>query len=263
MATGLQQGANDRDFVRSLRRGLEVVGVLGHSGPEMTLTEVARAIGASRASTRRSLHTLQVLGYVHCDGERFSLTPKVLSLGHGYRSRLTLPEVAQPHLQRLTDATGEFSSVSVLDGDETVCVACVVPTRIMNIAMPVGSRLPAYATCVGRVLLANLAPAKLKAYFDRVELNPLTAATITSASELRTELVRVRRQHWALVDQEVEQGLRSAAAPVRDTAGNVIAAANIGTPAGRITVATLRTSLVPSLAETAASIERDLAVARP
>jgi IclR family transcriptional regulator, pca regulon regulatory protein len=262
MAGERQRDDGDRDFVRSLQRGLEVIRALGHPGPGMTLAEVARAVGATRASTRRSLLGLEALGYVRSDGRRFTLTAKVLSLGYGYRSRLALPEVARPHLQRLMEQTGEFSSLSVLDGDETVCVARVAPPRIMNVAMPVGTRLPAYATCVGRVLLAALAPQELDAYLDRVDLVALTPATLTTQSALRAELGRVRRRKWALVDQELERGLRSAAAPVHDAAGNVIAAANVGALAGRITVATLRKELVPPLLASAASIERDLAIAR-
>jgi len=151
----------------------------------------------------------------------------------------------------------------VLDGDQTLCVARVAPERIMNVAMPVGTRLPAYATCVGRVLLADLSADELDGYLARVELRALTPVTLTSAPALRRELDRVRRQRWALVDQELERGLRSAAAPIRDAAGRVIAAANVGAHAGRVTVATLRRSLLPSLRATAASIERDFAVARP
>jgi IclR family pca regulon transcriptional regulator len=263
MASELHGEEGDRDFVRSLERGLEVIRALGHPGPGATLADVARIIGASRASTRRSLLGLQALGYVRSDGRLFSLTPKVLSLGYGYRSRLALPEVARPHLQRLMEETGEFSSLSVLDGDETVCVARVAPPRIMNVAMPVGTRLPAYATCVGRVLLAELPAQEIDAYLDRVELRPLTPATLTTPGALRAELGRVRRRRWALVDQELERGLRSAAAPVRDAAGHVIAAANVGALAGRITVATLRKTLVPPLLASAASIERDLAITRP
>ncbi|MEN3285677.1 MAG: IclR family transcriptional regulator, pca regulon regulatory protein [Solirubrobacteraceae bacterium] len=259
----LHRTEGDRDFVRSLERGLEVIRALGHPGPGATLADVARTIGANRASTRRSLLGLEALGYVRSDGRLFSLTPKVLSLGYGYRSRLALPEVARPHLQRLMEETGEFSSLSVLDGDETVCVARVAPPRIMNVAMPVGTRLPAYATCVGRVLLAELPAQELDAYLDRVELRPLTPATLTSPGKLRAELSRVRHRRWALVDQELERGLRSAAAPVRDAAGHVIAAANVGAIAGRVTVAVLRKTLVPPLLASAASIERDLAIARP
>jgi IclR family transcriptional regulator, pca regulon regulatory protein len=253
----------DADYVRSIERGLAVISALGHPGGGLTVAEVARAIGVTRASARRTLLTLERLGYLRSDGRLFTLTPKLLDVGHGYRAGLALPDVARPHLQQLMEATDEFCSVSVLDGDETLCVARVAPTRIMNVAMPVGTRLPAYATCVGRVLLAALEADELDGYLARVELRALTPATRTTSPALRDELDRVRRQDYAVVDQELERGLRSAAAPIRDTAGRVIAAANVGALAGRITVATLRKALVPRLLESAASIERDLAVAKP
>jgi IclR family pca regulon transcriptional regulator len=139
----------------------------------------------------------------------------------------------------------------------------MAPARIMNVAMPVGTRLPAYATCVGRVLLAGMEPDQLDGYLERVELRALTPATRTTEPALREELDRVRRQRYAVVDQELERGLRSAAAPIRDIAGRVIAAANVGALAGRVTVAALRRELVPALRAMAESIERDLAVARP
>jgi IclR family pca regulon transcriptional regulator len=253
----------DRDFVRSLERGLDVIRALGRPGPGLTLAEAARELRSTRASARRTLQTLERLGYLRSDDRRYTLTPKVLSLGHGYRVGLALPDVARPHLQELMQETDEFCSVSVLDGDETLCVARVAPARIMNVAMPVGTRLPAYATCVGRVLLAELSDDDLDGYLARVELRALTPATIVDPPELRRELDRVRRQRWALVDQELERGLRSIAAPIRDAAGRVIAAANVGAHAGRITVATLRRALLPSLQATAAAIERDFTVARP
>jgi IclR family pca regulon transcriptional regulator len=253
----------DRDFVRSLERGLAVIRALGHPGPGLTLAEAARELHSTRASARRTLLTLERLGYLRTEDRHYTLTPKVLSLGFGYRSGLALPDIARPHLQDLMRDTDEFCSVSVLDGDQTLCVARVAPARIMNVAMPVGTRLPAYATCVGRVLLAELSEADLDAYIARVELRPLTPATVVDPPGLRRELDRVRRQRWALVDQELERGLRSIAAPIRDAAGRVIAAANVGAHAGRITVTTLRRALLPSLQAAAESIERDFAVARP
>jgi IclR family pca regulon transcriptional regulator len=253
----------DRDFVRSIERGLAVIRALGRPGRGMTLAEAARELHATRASARRTLITLEHLGYLRLDDRHYTLTPKVLSLGHGYRAGLALPDIARPHLQQLMHDTDEFCSVSVLDGDETLCVARVAPARIMNVAMPVGTRLPAYATCVGRVMLAELSDAELDGYLGRVELRPLTPATLVSPPDLRRELDRVRRQHFALVDQELERGLRSVAAPIRDAAGRVIAAANVGAHAGRVTVASLRNALLPSLRATAESIERDFAVARP
>jgi IclR family transcriptional regulator, pca regulon regulatory protein len=252
----------ERDFVRSLERGLAVIAALGRPGPGLTLPEVARAIGANRPGARRALATLEQLGYVRRDERRFSLTPKVLDLGHGYRSGLALPDVARPHLQRLLEATDEFCSISVLDGQETMCVARAAPARLVNLAMPVGTRLPAYATCVGRVLLADLGPEALDAYLHSVELRPLTPTTLVTRTALRDELDRVRRQRWAVVDQELELGLRSAAAPIRDASGHVIAAANIGSHAARVTLGKLRQRLLPALRTAAEQIERDLAVAR-
>ena len=260
---GTPTHGRDADYVRSIERGLAVIAALGHPGGGLTVAEVARALGVTRASARRTLLTLEQLGYLRCDDRRFTLTPKLLDVGHGYRAGLALPDVARPHLQQLMEATDEFCSVSVLDGDETLCVARVAPARIMNVAMPVGTRLPAYATCVGRVLLAALDADALDGYLGRVELRPLTRATLVSAPSLRRELDRVRRQRFAVVDQELERGLRSAAAPIRDTGGRVVAAANVGALAGRVTVDTLRRRLLPPLRATAASIERDLAVARP
>jgi IclR family pca regulon transcriptional regulator len=260
---GTSTQRRDADYVRSIERGLAVIAALGHPGRGMTLAEVARAIGVTRASARRTLLTLERLGYLRCDERLYTLTPKLLDLGHGYRAELALPDVARPHLQQLMEATDEFCSVSVLDGDETLCVARVAPARIMNVAMPVGTRLPAYATCVGRVLLAGLDPDQLDGYLGRVELRALTPATIASAPSLRHELDRVRRQRFAVVDQELERGLRSAAAPIRDTAGRVVAAANVGALAGRVTIDTLRRRLLPPLRATAESIERDLVAASP
>jgi IclR family pca regulon transcriptional regulator len=262
MADGRSRRRN-ADFVQSIERGLAVISVLGRPGPGLTLSEVARAIAVSRASARRTLLTLERLGYLHCDDRLFTLTPKLLDLGHGYRAGLGLPDVARPHLQKLMEATDEFCSVSVLDGDDTLCVARAAPVRIMNVAMPVGTRLPAYATCVGRVLLADLDADELDDYFGRVELHALTPATVATSPALRRELDRVRRQRFAVVDQELEQGLRSAAAPIHDTTGRVIAAANLGALAGRVTVHTLRHRLLPPLRAAAESIERDLAIAQP
>jgi IclR family pca regulon transcriptional regulator len=260
---GTPAHGRDADYVRSIERGLAVIAALGHPGGGLTLAEVARAIGVTRASARRTLLTLEELGYLRCDDRRFTLTPKLLDVGHGYRAGLALPDVARPHLQQLMEVTDEFCSVSVLDGDETLCVARVAPARIMNVAMPVGTRLPAYATCVGRVLLAALDAGDLDGYLGRVELRALTPATLATAPSLRRELDRVRRQRFAVVDQELERGLRSAAAPIRDTGGRVVAAANVGALAGRVTVDTLRRRLLPPLRATAEAIERDLAVARP
>jgi IclR family pca regulon transcriptional regulator len=251
----------DRQFVQSLERGLSVIRALSASEPQ-TLSEVARVTGLTRAAARRFLLTLLQLGYVSVRNGRFALTPQVLELGYAYLSSLTLPEVSQPHLERLVEEIHESSSVSVLDGDDVVYVARVPTRRIMTVTISVGTRFPAHATSMGRVLLAAMEPAALDAVLGRIALDPLTPQTITDEADLRAELHRVREQGWALVDQELEAGLRSVAAPIHDPAGEVVAAINVSAHATRTAVQDLKRSVLPPLRATAEAIERDLAVGR-
>ena len=253
------QPERDRQFVQSLGRGLSVIRALSTPGPGLTLTEVARASGLTRASARRFLLTLERLGYVRGEGRLFALTPRVLELGYSYLSSLSLPEIAEPHLRALVERVRESSSVSVLDDEDIVYVARVPTERIMTVSISVGTRFPAYATSMGRVLLAGLDPPEIAAFLDRAELRPLTDRTLTSAGALRMELERVRRHGWALVDQELELGLRSVAAPIRDWHLRTIAAINVSAHASRTTLEEMRRELVPPLLETAALIQGDLA----
>lgn len=250
----------DGAFVRSLERGLLVIRALDAPEPR-ALSEVARVTGVSRAAARRFLLTLERLGYVRQTRGRFSLTPRVLELGYAYLSSLTLPEVAQPHLERLVERVQESSSVSVLDGDDVVYVARVPTRRIMSVTISVGTRFPAYATSMGRVLVAGLADDEVDATLARADLRKITARTIASVEALRGEIERVRRQGYAIVDQELEAGLRSIAAPIRDAAGGVTAAVNLSVQASRTTVADMERRLLPRLLETAAAIERDIGAA--
>ncbi|MFD9121089.1 IclR family transcriptional regulator domain-containing protein [Streptomyces bottropensis] len=247
-------------FVRSFERGLAVVRAFDAEHPALTLSEVARACELTRAAARRFLLTLVDLGYVHTDGRLFRLTPRVLELGYAYLSSVTLPDLAVPHLERLVARVGESSSLCVLDGDDIVYVARVGVRRIMTATITVGTRLPAHVTSVGRVLLAHLPDEETDARLARVDLRPLTRRTLTSADRLRTELRRVRRQGYAVVDQELEEGLRSVAAPVRDRHGEVVAGVNIPVHAGRTSVESVRRDLLPHLLATAARIEADLCV---
>jgi IclR family pca regulon transcriptional regulator len=246
------------EHVQSLARGLSVIRAFGAASPELTLSEVARATGLTRAAARRFLLTLVDLGYVRTDGRLFALSPRILELGYAYLSGLSLPEVALPHLERLVAEVHESASVSVLDVSDIVYVARVPTTRIMRVTIAIGTRFPAHSTSMGRVLLAWLPPEELDAYFARTTLRRHTSRTITSPSVLRTELDRVRAQGWAIVDQELEEGLRSIAAPVRDRGGRVIAAANISSHASRTSVDSARRDLLPPLLATAARIEADL-----
>ena len=254
----------DRDahFVQSLERGLAVIRAFDADNSELTLSEVARATGLTRAATRRFLLTLVDLGYVRTDGRLFTLSPRVLELGYAFLSSMTLPEVAQPHLERLAAQVHESTSVSVLDDESVVYVARVATSRIMTVTINVGTRFPAYATSMGRVLLAGLRPQDLDAYFGRADLRAFTQRTLSTPDKLRAAVERVRNQGWAIVDQELEEGLRAVAAPVRDRSGRVVAAINVSTHSTRTSLGQMRRDLLPPLLATAARIEADLELAQ-
>jgi IclR family pca regulon transcriptional regulator len=251
-------GARDRNFVQSLERGLAVIRVLTVPVPGLTLADVAREAGLTRAAARRFLLTLEELGYARSADRRFSLTPRVLELGYSFLSSLTLPEIAQPHLRELVGRVHESSSVSVLDGSDVVYVAREPTQRIMTVAIAVGTRFPAHATSMGRVLLAGLDSAELDAFLDRGELKSFTARTLTSADALRGVIAGVRKRGYALVDRELEEGLRSVAVPIRNSQAKVVAAVNLSTHASRSTLGAIQRELLPPLRETAAAIEHDL-----
>jgi IclR family pca regulon transcriptional regulator len=246
------------DFVQSLERGLLVIRAFDAEHRELGLSEVARIAGLTRAAARRFLLTLVKLGYMTVSGGRFSLSPRVLELGYAYLSSLTLPEVAQPHMEALVASVNESSSISVLDDTEIVYVARVPTRRIMSITLSVGTRLPAYATSMGRVLLAALPDAELEARLARIEVRPLSARTIGDVAALREVLARVRRQGWATVDQELEEGLRSLAVPIHDASGAVVAALNVSVHATRGSMAALRRDFLPLAQAAALAIEDDL-----
>ena len=255
--------ARDSDFVQSLDRGLAVIRAFGPDRERLSLSEVARATGLTRAAARRFLLTLVKLGYVRSDGREFSLRPKVLELGYAYLSGLALPEVAQPHLEELSERLHESSSISVLDGQQVVYVARVATKRIMTVAISVGTRFPAYAASMGRVLLAGLTADELDKYLAEATFEAFTAQTVTDPDELRSIVREVGRQGYAIVDQELEEGLRAIAAPIRDSSGTVTAAINVSAHASRYGTADMITRLVPALLETAAQIEADLKAVSP
>ncbi|MCW2899347.1 MAG: Pca regulon regulatory protein [Streptosporangiaceae bacterium] len=246
-------------FVQSLERGLEVLRALNDSPASLTLTEVAKQAGMTRAAARRFLHTLVELGYAESEGRGFSLRPRVLDLGHAYLSSLRLPEIALPHLERLAAKVRDATSLTVLDEDEIVYVTRVHGFRILTVSIAVGTRFPAYATSTGRVLLAGLDTAALQAYFERNTPRQLTSGTLTNRARLAQEIGRVRQHGWTIVDQELEQGLRSIAAPVRRANGHVVAAVNISTHSSRTSMDTMRRSWLPHLLTTAESISGELA----
>jgi IclR family transcriptional regulator, pca regulon regulatory protein len=246
------------DFVQSLDRGLAVIRAFGPDRERLSLSEVARATGLTRAATRRFLLTLVQLGYVRSDGREFSLRPRVLELGYAYLSGLALPEIAAPHLEELVAKIRESSSISVLDSDHIVYVARVPTKRIMTVAISVGTRFPAYATSMGRVLLAAMSPESLELYLAGANLDALTGRTVTDREALRAVIGEVARQGYALVDQELEEGLRAIAVPIHGKGGAVTAAINLSAHASRVTMTAMRTDLLPALQETARRIDADL-----
>ncbi|MGA8720678.1 MAG: IclR family transcriptional regulator C-terminal domain-containing protein [Solirubrobacteraceae bacterium] len=246
------------DFVQSLERGLAVIRAFDAEHRELALSDVARSTGLTRAAARRFLLTLVKLGYVNFSHGRFSLRPRVLELGYAYLSSLSLPEVALPHMEALVAEVNESCSISVLDDTDIVYVARVPTRRIMSITLAVGTRLPAFVTSMGRVLLAGLPDDELAERLERIDVAPLTAHTVTDKDALGTILETVRRQGYAATDQELEEGLRSLAVPLRNASGNVIAALNLSVHASRTSMAALRRDFLPLAVRAAAAIEEDL-----
>lgn len=248
-------------FVESLARGLAVVTAFAAQGSDPTLTALAQATGLARATVRRSLITLTHLGYATSDGKHFRLTPRVLDLGFARLSGLTLAELARPHLADLVGQVHDSASMAVLVGDDIQYTARVPTQRIMRVDITLGTRFPAYATALGRVLLAGLPGPERAAYLRRATLEPLTPRTITSAARLTEALERTAREGYALVEDELEEGLRSVAVPVHDRAGTTVGAVNVAMHAGRRTTETTLDTVLPALRATATRIEDDLRVA--
>lgn len=256
MTTG--QDAAAGEFVQSLARGLAVIRAFDAEHPELSLSDVARRADLTRAAARRFLHTLDALGYVRTDGRLFALTPRVLELGSSYLSSLTLPEIVQPHLERLSREVDESVSAAVLDGTDIVYIARVPTRRIMSVRITIGTRFPASATSMGRVLLSALPQEERDAALAASARAHLTDRTLTDPSALGAELDRVREQGWALVDGELEAGLRAVAVPVRGRDGAVVAAVNVSTSTTRTTLAQVRATLLPPLREAAAAVHADI-----
>lgn len=248
------------DFVQSLARGFAVIRSFDAEHPLQSLSEVAKRADISPASARRFLYTLETMGYVHAEGRQFTLTPRVLELGFSYLSSLSLPEVLQPHLERLSRAVGESVSAAILTGSDIVYIARVPTRRIMSIRITIGTVFPASATSMGRVLLASLAEPEARARVGAGPLEAFTAATITDTAALFEELEHVRQQGWAIVDGELEEGLRSLAVPVQDKDGQVIAAINISTTVTRDSLERMRDVYLPQALDTAHQIETELAL---
>ncbi|MBV8416602.1 MAG: helix-turn-helix domain-containing protein [Verrucomicrobia bacterium] len=258
--------AESPDFVVSLARGLQIIKAFGQapSEPEqipnlrpsdaLTVSEVAEKTGLARAVVRRFLYTLVELGYVITDGKYFRLTARILDLGYAYLASFPLPKIAERFLEQVTLETKESSSASVLEGFDIVYVARVQTRRIMSISLSVGSRLPAFCTSMGRVLLAQLPEQMLERYLQSATFSKFTERTVCNADELRKEIRSVSKQGYALVDQELELGLRSLAVPVLAGRSRTVAAVNVSTQAARTTKAAMLQNFLPVLRQAAADI---------
>lgn len=249
-------------YVQSFARGLEVIRSFSAQSPRQTLTEVAGRTGLTRAGARRILLTLQTLGYVESDGKLFRLTPRILDLGFAYLSSMPIWNLAEPVMEALVEEVKESCSAAVLDGSDIVYVLRVPTHKIMSISLGVGSRLPAYCTALGRMLLSALPPGQMMQVLQASERTARTRYTVTDVNELAAKIAQVRKQGWSLVNQELEEGLVSLAAPITDRSGQTVAALNISGQANRSSAKVMQETMLPQLLAAAQAISSRLGLQR-
>ncbi len=245
-AKRIEEFAGDPNFMTSLARGLAVINAFQERKRHLTIAQISHRTEIPRAAVRRCLYTLMKLGYATTDGRTYSLLPKVLTLGHAYLSSTPLAVSAQPYLDRISEQLHEACNLATLEGEQVLYIArSAIPQRLISVDLSVGSRLPAYCTSMGRILLAALDDDSLHDYLEHAELQAKTSRTLYTPDALWAALQQVREQGWCIVDQELEQGLRSIAVPVRDSSGHVLAAMNVSTHAGRVPVSELEKRFLP------------------
>jgi IclR family pca regulon transcriptional regulator len=249
---------SDKNYIAALARGISVIRAFAHQRDRLSLAELSKLVNLPRATARRCLITLQALGYVETTGKYFRLTPQVLTLSQAYFSSSSLPHLSQSYIEQISEAVGESCSVSVLAGDEIVYVARSSRKRKASVHRDVGANLPAYCTSMGRVLLSNLEPADLDAYFSRVPLKKFNHKTVTDEATLRRLLEQVHKDDFCVIDGELEPSLRAIAVPLRTLSGNVVAAINVSTDTSRMTVKQLQTQALPVMRQAAAKIRNAL-----
>ena len=243
-----------RDLIAGLEKGLAVIAAFDDERPRMTMSEVALQCGLTRAAARRYLLTLEHLGFVRSERKMFSLTPKVLRLAQSYMSSARLPRIVQPELHKLAYTLKEASSAGVLDGNDVICVAATTAGRAVSLTLQPGTRVPAYCTANGRMLVASLPAAEMHAWIARQRLDALTPGTVTSREILRDILLQARQQGYAAVDQELEVGLRTLSVPLLSYRGEVLAAMNISVHASRMTMDQLVENCLPPLLQAQADL---------
>lgn len=242
-----EDGPDKRDLIAGLEKGLAVIEAFHQEQPRLSITEVAERTGLTRAAARRYLLTLTHLGYVASDRKRFGLTPKVLRLGQSYLHSARLPRVVQSQLQRIAYALQEASSAGILQQDDIMAIAAASAGRVVSATLQPGIRVPAYCTSNGRVLVSAMQDAEMDAWLARQRLEPLTPHTIIRPERLRLELLRTRANGYAVVDQELELGLRTIAVPLRNFQGDTVAAMNVSVHASRMPMEQLVEKCLPPL----------------
>ena len=246
----------NRNFVTSFARGLEIIKAFSNEPQPVSAAVIARKTGLSRAAVRRFLITLELLDYVECNAGQYRLKPAVLRIGSTYLSSNSLPGLAQPILEAVSSKLQQSTSLSALDGDEIIYLARHTSSRVLSVGLSVGSRLPAYCTSMGRVMLADLPKQKLADYLARVKMRKWTSSTVVSRPRLAAILAEVAQRRYALVDGELEPGLRSIAVPIRNSAGRVIAAMNVGVHISSSTAEEMVKRYLPVLTENAEILSR-------
>lgn len=258
-AKRIQAFTGDPDFMASLARGLAVVQAFQERKRHLTIAQISHRTEIPRAAVRRCLYTLIKLGYATTDGRTYSLLPKVLTLGHAYLSSTPLAVSAQPYLDHMSEQLHEACNMATLEGDDILYIARSATTqRLISVDLSVGGRLPAYCTSMGRILLAALDDVTLNEYLGHAEFQAKTSRTLHTPEALLECLQKVREQGWCVVDQELEQGLRSIAVPVYDASGQVLAALNVSTHAGRVSRTELEQRFLPIMLSSSRELSAQL-----
>jgi len=249
---------SQKNYIAALARGLSVMRAFSSQRDRLTLSEISKLVDLPRATVRRCLITLNMIGYIETTGKYFRLTPQVLTLSQAYFSSNPLPRIAQPHIEQVSEATGESCSVSVLTGHEVVYVARSSRKRQASIHREVGLNLPAYCTSMGRVMLANLAPAELDRYFARNDLKKFNHKTVTDEAALRKIFEQIRKDDFCIIDGELEPDLRAIAIPVRNGSGVIVGAINVSTSSSRKTAKQLQSQVLPVMRQAVSKIRNAL-----
>ena len=247
----LSETLDRRDWIAGLEKGLALLESFSETHPRMNATQAAQRGGLTRTAARRYLLTLAHLGFLGTDGKLFWLTPRVLRLGQSYLDSARLPRIVQPFLQRVTAGTMEVAYLSVLDGDDIVYIARNGPSRTMNTDYVLGGRVQAQVTAAGLLLLAQRSTAGRDQWVFQRVLQTYTPHTITDKEQLRTALVHIRAQEWALSEQQLELNYRGIAVPLRDRNGDAVAALSVTMPMGHEPAADAVARVLPVLRETA------------